>query len=165
MKKQLYSVIIIFLILFCCNFSYTLANPCIDKFKSSDDINSKCNVQLAQVKRVVDGDTIHIYTGYQVIKVRLYGIDCMETSKIYRAYRQAYENKTSIEDIIKQGNFATSELEKIIKENNNHVYFKTMGIDVSGRLLAILYDKNMTNINDKMLNTGYCPVYVFNKNK
>lgn len=89
----------------------------------------------------------------------------METSKIHRAYRQAYDNKISIDNVVKQGNLATNELEKIIKANNNLVYFKTMGIDRYGRLLAILFDRNMTNINDKMVETGYCPVYMFNENK
>lgn len=131
---------------------------------NNENINSSYNLELAKVKSVVDGDTIHIYTGDKITKVRLYGIDCMETSKIHRTYRQAYENNITIEEVISQGNKATKELAKIIKNNNNFVYFKTMGIDIYGRLLAILFNNNFQNINDMMLETDYCKVYVFNKN-
>jgi len=118
-------------------------------------------LEIAEVKRVVDGDTIHLYTGGEIIKTRLYGIDCMETAPIHRAYHQAYDRKTTVEDIINQGNLATKIFKKIIKENNNTVYFKAMGIDRYGRLLAIIYDKNYVNINNKLKENNYCEPYVF----
>lgn len=132
---------------------------------NNEDINNLYNVELAKVKKVSDGDTVVLYTGGQDIKARLIGIDCMETGKIHRAYRQAYENNLTIEEIVARGKNATTELKNIVKKNNNLVYFKTMGIDYYGRLLVILYDKNFNNINDQMQKTGYCPAYVFKKFK
>lgn len=143
----------------------TFAMKCFDVLENNEDINSIYNVELAKVKRVSDGDTIVINTGGQNIKARLLGIDCMETNKIHRAYRQAYENNLTIEEVLTQGKNATLELKNLIKMNNNLVYFKTMGIDYYGRLLVILYDKNFNNINDLMQQTGYCPAYVFAKSK
>ncbi|MBR1681616.1 thermonuclease family protein [bacterium] len=124
----------------------------------------KDNVETAEVKYVVDGDTIHLYTGGEIIKTRLYGIDCMETSPIHRTYHQAYNAGITIEEVINQGRLATKILKKIIKENNNKVYFKTMGVDRYGRLIAIIYDKNHKSINDMLLKTPYCIPYEYNKN-
>lgn len=142
----------------------TMANSFFNNDKKNEYIKSSDNVELAKVKQIIDGDTIHIYTGGEIIKSRLIGIDCMETLKIHRAYRQAYENKLSIEEIIKQGKYATKELKNIIKANGNYVYFKSMGVDKYNRLLVILYDNNKENINEKLLKSGYCPAYTYKKN-
>jgi len=130
---------------------------------TEDVISSFNNLERAKVRHVVDGDSINIYTGDNITRVRLYGIDCMETSNIHRAYRQAYENKITIEDVIAQGNFATKKLDEIIKKNQNWVYFRTMGIDHYGRLLAVLYDKDFNIINDMMLESEYCKAFMVKK--
>lgn len=85
----------------------------------------------------------------------------METPKIHRTYKQAYENKLSIEEIIKQGEYAKKELKKIIKANEGYVYFKSLGIDKYNRLLVVLYDKNKENINEKLIKSGYCKVFTY----
>lgn len=118
-------------------------------------------LEIGEVRHVFDGDTIQIYTGGEAFNVRLYGIDCMETAPIHRAYHQAYDKKTTVEDIINQGNSATKILKEIIEKNNNKIYFKTMGIDHYGRLLAIIYNMQKKNINNMLLKNPYCIPFDF----
>ena len=117
------------------------------------------NLQLAKVENVIDGDTVVLNTGYKQFSARLYGIDCMEISKSNRAYRQAYEKKEDIENIIKIGNYSKKILSEIVNKNSKKVYFSSVGIDVYSRALVVLYDENTENINDEMLNSGMCEVY------
>jgi len=163
MKKQNLAILIFLFAIFNYLISSAQADFCCERLKNNDDINSLCNVELAKVRRIVDGDTVHLYTGAETIKTRLFGIDCMETSKIHRAYRQAYDNKISIEDVIKQGKSATNKLKDVIRHNNNYVYFKTMGVDRYGRLIAILYDRDLKNINEFLIESGYCSSYRYKK--
>ncbi len=124
------------------------------------DIKNSNNLELARVKEVIDGDTIHLDTGYSIVSTRLYGIDCMETSLIHRTYHQAYDQNTTVEKIMYQGQSAKKILNDIIKDNNRSVYFKTVGVDHYGRLLAIIYDKNFKNINNMLTQTPYCIPYM-----
>ena len=125
------------------------------------DIKDTRHLEIAEVRQVFDGDTIQVYTGGEAFSIRLYGIDCMETSPIHRAYHQAYDNKTTIENIINQGNLAAKILKEIIEKNNNKVYFRTIGIDHYGRLLAIIYDMRKSNINNMLLKNPYCVPFDF----
>lgn len=126
-------------------------------FSDKNKLQDTKNFEICNVEKVVDGDTIVVNTGYESFPIRLYGIDCMETSKNHRAYHQAYDNNIKIGQVISNGNKATNELKRIIKENHNTLYFKTSGIDKYSRLLGILYDKNFNNINSQM--KQYCEAY------
>ena len=117
------------------------------------------NTETVQVIKVVDGDTIHINQGGNDIKVRLYGIDCMESSANQRAYKQAYYNHTTIEEITGKGKQAKKDLEKILAENDNQISIKTYGKDKYNRVLGVIYDNSGKSINDMMLNTPNCIVY------
>lgn len=55
-----------------------------------------------KILRIVDGDTIEAQINRNKFSVRLVGIDCYETCRIHRAYRQAYENNLSIDEVIKK---------------------------------------------------------------
>lgn len=120
-------------------------------------------MQKVKVSNVADGDTVYLLLDNQPVSTRLIGIDCFETGKINRAYRQAYEGKITIEEVIKKGEFAKYELQSIIKQNDNEVYFKCSGVDKYGRLLGEIYAKNHKNINKMMLKTGFCNEYLYNE--
>lgn len=119
--------------------------------------------QRARVYRVYDGDTVQLGLESKPTSIRLVGIDCFEISKNYRAYKQAYEYNITIEEVLKRGNAAKEILNKIIADDGNEVYFKCTGVDKYGRLLGSIYTKNHKDINTIMLNSGYCPRYVFIK--
>lgn len=75
--------------------------------------NEKTPIKLLQI---YDGDTIEakIDTGNR-FKIRLYGMDCAEITKNNRAYKQAYIQNTSIDEIINKGIIAKNELKKLSK--------------------------------------------------
>ncbi len=119
------------------------------------------NLQPIKIKGVIDGDTVYVWREQYYTRARLEGIDCMETKEGKRAYYQAYKKDVPVKDIIKQGKSAKKELKKIVKENDYELFYKDLGKDYYERMLVILYDKNMQNINEMMKNTPYCINYEF----
>ncbi len=134
------------LVLFSCLF---LTLPCYPQELSG----------FVKVSRIIDGDTVEIQLKETTAKVRLAGIDCFETSKIHRAYKQAYLNQISIDEVILKGCEAKCHLQHLIDAQNIKV--EIVGIDKYGRLLGIFYDKNNLNINQTLINRGICPKYVY----
>lgn len=121
---------------------------------------SKANDNKIPVKiiKVIDGDTVLAQIDNNKFKIRLYGIDCFETSTdIARAYKQAYYNHFDINKVVFYGHQATKELNKYIQKKD--IKFEFKGIDLYGRALGILYDDKNTNINECMLKTPYCFFY------
>ena len=105
------------------------------------------------VTRILDGDTVKARIDDNEFSIRLLGIDCYETSKIHRAYKQAYENNMTIEDVVEKGNRAKAEL--VNQLDNQDIYMEFKGLDIYGRVLGILYINDL-NINNYMKNTNYC---------
>ncbi len=108
--------------------------------------------------RVIDGDTIEVQLRQTKAKVRLAGVDCFETSKIHRAYKQAYLNKMTIDEVIFKGYQAKGHLNNMLHGNKN-IKIKILGIDKYGRLLGIVYNGENRNINQVLINHGICPEY------
>lgn len=134
-----------------------LSIPAFGNIFSNKNYFKENEYEICNVEKVIDGDTIIVNTGYESFNIRLYGIDCMETSKNHRAYHQAYDNNIKIDEVLEKGNSATKELKKIINNNKSIIYFKTAGIDKYSRILGIIYDKDFNNINTQM--TNYCSEY------
>ena len=113
-----------------------------------------------EVVRIVDGDTIKVkLESGNKFSIRLQGIDCYETSKIHRAYKQAYVNNISIDDVIENGNSATQYLKELHKKSNA-TSFDFRGIDKYGRVLGIVYFDNL-NINQELKNKKLCMPYEY----
>ncbi len=117
---------------------------------------------FAKVNKIIDGDTVEIQLKETSAKFRLVGIDCFETSKNYRAYKQAYLNKMGINEVIFKGCMAKSYLNNMLYGIKN-VKIKIVGIDKYGRLLGVIYGKDNLNINQALLKHGICPSYVYKK--
>ena len=112
-----------------------------------------------EITKIYDGDTIEAKIDNNKFKIRLIGIDCYETCKIHRAYKQAYENNLSVEDVIKQGKVSTFYLKNLYEKNKNApITFVFKGIDKYGRVLGILYIGAL-NVNDELLKNGGCMLY------
>ena len=120
---------------------------------------SQNNIPIEIIK-IYDGDTIRakLKNGNK-FNIRLVGLDCYETSKIHRAYKQAYIDKLDINDVIDKGLEAKKYLKKLHKKANT-ISFNFMGLDKYTRVLGILYFEN-ENINQKLVNENYCKVYEF----
>ena len=109
--------------------------------------------------KVIDGDTIVISDFLNVnYRIRFIGIDCFETSTINRTYKQAYENKLSIEDVMKIGNESTKILENQLNKASKNLYLEPKGLDKYGRTLGVIYIGE-TNMNDYMIQYGKCSVF------
>ncbi len=92
-------------------------------------------------------------------KIRLIDIDCYETSKIHRAYKQAYCNHKSIDDVIAAGLDSKKYLQNLYDNNkSNGTYLEFKGIDIYGRALGILYFDTL-NVNENLKNSGGCLNY------
>ncbi len=107
------------------------------------------------LSRVYDGDTIEVVneTGTKE-NIRLIGIDCYETSANNRAYKQAYENKLLIEQVIAEGTKAKRALIELFKMNaSKKLYLERHGKDHYNRTLGIIY-LGKININKYMLESG-----------
>lgn len=124
-------------------------------------IASCCINPNAQLLKVYDGDTITLLVDGEEICVRLECIDCYETSKINRAYKQAYLNKISIEEVVKRGKQSKKILKNLLQANPN-ISVKITGKDIYGRALGIIY-ANGINVNEYMVTKGGCMRYHYKK--
>lgn len=117
-----------------------------------------------QIIRVIDGDTVKIWMKENNFNVRLTGIDCYETSPNNHIKYQRKEN-LSDEQIIEMGQKAKSALTNVLNSNPN-IYLEITGVDKKyGRIVGVFYYKdkynNLVDINNKMLQTGYCPKFIY----
>ncbi len=118
--------------------------------------SASCAVSKTPVRivKILDGDTIRAKINDNIFSIRLIGIDCYETTPNNRAYKQAYNNNLTIDEVIKNGKFSKKYLINLYK-NSNVQTFEFMGLDYYKRPLGVLYFDNV-NINQKMLNHGGC---------
>ena len=110
--------------------------------------------------KIIDGDTIIAKIDKNTFPIRLIGIDCYETSKINRAYKQAYNENLTIDEIIKNGNEAKKYIKELYKQSNKNVYLDFKGLDTYKRVLGIIYFGSL-NINDELINKNICNVYKY----
>ena len=107
-----------------------------------------------RIVKILDGDTVRAKINDNIFSIRLIGIDCYETTPNNRAYKQAYNNNLTIDEVIKNGKFSKKYLINLYKKSNVQT-FEFMGLDYYKRPLGVLYFDNV-NINQKMLNYGGC---------
>lgn len=107
-----------------------------------------------RIVKILDGDTVRAKINDNIFSIRLIGIDCYETTPNNRAYKQAYNNNLTIDEVIKNGKFSKKYLINLYKKSNVQT-FEFMGLDYYKRPLGVLYFDDV-NINQKMLNHGGC---------
>lgn len=138
--------------LLCCFVSTTFC------FKSIGETKEMAKVEII---KVYDGDTLHVqmHRG-EIKKIGLIGIDCYETLKINRAYKQSYLNQISIEKVVQRGKESKKILQSYIKNCPNNFYVKVSGNDSYKRTLGTLYCRE-DNVNRYMLNQGKCMEVIY----
>ncbi len=113
-----------------------------------------------EVLEIYDGDTIKVkLDSNNKFSIRLVEIDCFETSKIHRAYKQAYVNNLKIEQVVKQGNSTTKVVQELYK-NSKNASFDFQGIDKYSRALGIVYFDEL-NVNKYLLDNKICLPYEY----
>ncbi len=112
-----------------------------------------------ELVRISDGDTVVARIDKNEFKIRLIGIDCYETAKINRAYKQAYQNNLSIDEVVDKGLNSKRYLEELYAQNKNSktsIEFK--GLDIYNRVLGVLYFDKL-NVNENLKLHGGCMMY------
>ena len=118
--------------------------------------NSENKISTELVK-IIDGDTIILRVDKNEFPARLIGIDCFETNVNNRAFKQAYLNNLSIDNVLLKGKNSKKYLKNLYK-NTDKTYFEFRGLDIYKRVLAVVYFDNI-NVNDTMKAFGGCIVY------
>ena len=111
----------------------------------------------AEIVKIIDCDTIILKVNKNEFSARLIGIDCFETNANNRAYKQAYLNNLSIDDVLLRGRNSKKYLKDLYK-NTDKTYFEFGGVDIYKRVLAVVYFDDI-NVNDYMRTFGGCIVY------
>lgn len=108
--------------------------------------------QICFVTKVIDGDTVHATCDSKDVKIRLTTIDSFESKRNNRAYRQAYEQHITVEEVVQKGKIAKRVAEQELKNKKVTVVAPSKGpkLDMYKRLLGELYVDGV-NINNKML--------------
>lgn len=125
-----------------------------------------CNCAFAdelicvKVIKVCDGDTVQVEYNNEIHSIRFLGVDCYETRKINRAYKQAYLNKITIEEVVRRGKYSKQFLNEYLQQSPV-VKLEPGGKDIYNRDLGTLYSDNI-NINKLMVDKGMCMPYEYN---
>lgn len=93
----------------------------------------------ATVTKISDGDTLHVTTGTDLIKIRVYGIDCPEIEQ-----PQGQEAKAFVLGLLPLG--ASARLLPV-------------DVDRYGRTVAIVYLPDSSTLEDALIQAGYAWVY------
>lgn len=115
-----------------------------------------------EITKIYDGDTVEAkIENNKPFKIRLIGIDCYETSKIHRAYKQAYYNKKTIDEVITAGLDSKKYLQKLYNKNKTtNTYLEFKGVDIYGRALGVLYFDTL-NVNQNLKDFAGCMSYKY----
>ncbi len=105
---------------------------------------------------VVDGDTIAVQIERTIEKVRLIGIDTPESRRNDRANLQAERSRRDVKTIIQMGKQAKEVFKGLLPKGTElRIEYDVQKRDKYGRLLAYVYTKDNTMINEEMLRLGY----------
>lgn len=113
------------------------------------------------ITKIYDGDTVQAEVEGEVFLVRLKGVDCYETMRISRAYRQAYEGGISVDEVVERGERSKEYLSGLFNQvGKDRIYFQFQGVDRYSRALGVLYFGRV-NVNEEMIDRGGCLVYEY----
>jgi micrococcal nuclease len=118
-----------------------------------------------RVVRIVDGDTIQVDLGGKKEKVRLIGIDTLESRKNKRAYRQSNSWGIPVEEIVRMGKEAKQVTSKLIARGSVvELEFDVEKRDRYGRLLAYVWTGPGNMLNAELVKMGYAQQATFPPN-
>jgi len=104
----------------------------------------------------LDGDTIKFRFDSKITSVRLIGIDTFETHKNNKAYRQAYENNITLEEVIRRGKAAKEFVKETLKNHSDYYFeYDEEFLDRYQRTLAYIWFDENTMLNLQIICSGY----------
>lgn len=108
--------------------------------------------KYCQITRVIDGDTVEgKCDDVPFIRIRLTSIDSYESKRNNRAYKQAYTQQLSVEEIVNRGHKATEITKQYLEGKHVKVVIpEKTPVDKYGRTLGELFIDDV-DINLKLL--------------
>jgi micrococcal nuclease len=104
----------------------------------------------------LDGDTIKVKFDGKLTTIRLIGIDTFETHKNNKAYRQAYENNITLDEVIRRGKKAKEYIKDAISAHKDFYFEYDEGLkDRYKRTLAYLWFSGDDMLNLDIVCNGY----------
>ena len=121
--------------------------------------------EMAQIVKVIDGDTFEIQYLGKIEKVRLIGIDTPEAHANAKAVKDAARTGADINVIVEQGNDAKNFVKQFVPGGTQ----VRMEVDVNdrdkyGRLLAYLFLEDGRMINEEIVKAGYANLMTYPPN-
>ncbi|MBL7995179.1 thermonuclease family protein, partial [bacterium] len=121
--------------------------------------------EMAEVVKVIDGDTFEIRYREKTEKVRLIGIDTPEAHANAKAGKDAERTGADIKVIVKQGNDAKNFVKQLVPEGVQvRVEVDVNERDKYGRLLVYLYLEDGRMINEEIVKAGYANLMTYPPN-
>ncbi len=105
------------------------------------------------VMRIVDGDSVVVWTGENEVIVRMVGIDCPEFHHNQKAEKDAKEWGIPLSDVFHAGRSARNFLSSI-SPNGMGITMEVTGEDKYKRTLAYLYLQDGRCLNETLLRNG-----------
>jgi micrococcal nuclease len=104
----------------------------------------------------VDGDTIKVKFDGKLTTIRLIGIDTFETHKNNKAYRQAYENNITIDEVITRGKRAKEYIKEALSSHKDFYFeYDEEFLDRYKRTLAYIWFNDNDMLNLDIVCNGY----------
>lgn len=121
--------------------------------------------EMAQIVKVVDGDTFEIRYLGKIEKVRLIGIDTPEAHANAKAVKDAARTGADIKVIVEQGNDAKDFVKQLVPDGTPvRVEVDVNERDKYGRLLAYLYFEDGRMINEEIVKAGFANLMTYPPN-
>ncbi len=106
--------------------------------------------------KVVDGDTLKVKFQDKITTIRLIGIDSFEMHKNNKAYRQAYENNITIQEVIRRGKMARDFLKRELQRHKDYYFeYDEELLDRYHRTLAYIWFSESDMLNMDIVCKGY----------
>ncbi|KAB2880014.1 thermonuclease [bacterium] len=121
--------------------------------------------EMAQIVKVVDGDTFEIQYLGKIEKVRLIGIDTPEAHANAKAVKDAARTGADIHVLVEQGNDAKNFVKQFVPGGTQvRVEVDVNDRDKYGRLLAYLFFEDGRMINEEIVKAGYANLMTYPPN-
>ncbi len=105
---------------------------------------------------ITDGDTIKLVFDGKLATIRLIGIDAFESQKNNKAYRQAYENNITIEEVVQRGKQAKEYIKTLLsKRVKFYLEYDEDFLDRYQRTLGYVWFSDNEMLNLDMICNGY----------
>ena len=115
--------------------------------------------RVGLIYKVVDGDTVKIYSNGQIINCRIANIDSPEKSRNKRAKKFARECiGVTLNTIVQAGHEAKKHAMKLLQAERTYK-FSISGTDRYNRKICTIYLPNGSTFNEKMVFDGYATAF------